>query len=169
MDHTARQLVAGDETLFRALRLGGLETDPEAFGGSYADEEAWPVERYQRTLENNHVVGVFVGAELAGTAGFYRLTGQMSHRGHIWGVVVAQAHRGKGVGALVMQTVLDHARQHVKQVHLGVGTYNTPAIALYQKAGFELYGTEPRSLYVNGRYIDEHMMVRFFDEAPGKN
>ena len=30
------------------------------------------------------------------------------------------------------------------------------------------YGTDPRCLYVNGRYIDEHMMVRFLDKAPGK-
>ena len=50
----------------------------------------------------------------------------------------------------------------------GVAVGNTPAIRLYQKAGFEIYGTEPRALFVNGRYIDEHMMVRFLDKAPGK-
>ena len=49
------------------------------------------------------------------------------------------------------------------------GSKNEPAIRLYQKLGFETYGTEPRYLFGNGRYIDEHLMVRFLDKAPGED
>ena len=67
----------------------------------------------------------------------------------------------------LIEHLLDHAKPVVLQVHLGVAADNGVALALYQKAGFTIYGTEPRYMYVNGRYIDEHLMVRFFDKAPG--
>ena len=168
MTAVIRQLVAGDEDGFRVLRLAGLRTDPEAFGSSLAEEEAWSTDRYRRTLENNHVVGAFVQDRLVGTAGYYRLSGNTAHRGHVWGVVVDSAHRGQGIGTLLIEAVVRHASGHLAQLHLGVGCYNAAAIRLYQNAGFEIYGTEPRSLFVNGRYIDEHLMVRFLDKAPGK-
>jgi RimJ/RimL family protein N-acetyltransferase len=68
----------------------------------------------------------------------------------------------------LLEAVLDHAGTTVKQLHLGVASHNEPALRLYQKAGFVIYGTDPRFQFVNGRYVDEHLMVRFFDEAPGK-
>lgn len=168
MSLSRRQLVAGDEAVFRALRLSGLKSDPEAFGSTFAAEEAYPLERYERMLANNYIMGVFASDRLAGAAAYYRMTGTSDHRGYVWGVIVDQANRGHGIGQMVLEGLLDHARGSVKQLHLGVGTYNQPAIKLYQRVGFEIYGTEPRSLCVNGRYIDEHMMVRFLDEAPGK-
>ena len=41
-------------------------------------------------------------------------------------------------------------------------TTNAPAVALYEHLGFKRYGTEPRSLLVNGRYLDEYLMVLAF-------
>lgn len=158
-----RQLQVGDEAAFRALRLDGLKSDPEAFGSNLAAEEAWTLERYAKTLANNHAVGAFLDDTLVGTAGWFRFDGNSAHRGHVWGVVVASQHRGRGVGRAVIDAIIDNAAKSVSQLHLGVGAYNTGAIALYSSAGFEIYGTEPRALYVNGRYIDEHLMVRFLD------
>ena len=50
-----------------------------------------------------------------------------------------------------------------QQVHLSVVTENESARRLYEALGFTIYGTEPRSLFVDGRYLDEHMMVLRFD------
>ena len=77
------------------------------------------------------------------------------------------ALRGTGCALELIETAVDQARDEVLQLHLGVGAHNKPAIRLYEKAGFSIYGTEPRSLNVNGRYVDEHLMVRFLDKAPG--
>ncbi len=167
MSYSIRQLIAGDEERFRTLRLSGLKSDPEAFGSTFDKEEPWPIARYERMLKNSYVTGVFDGDILIGTAAVFQMNGSSAHRANVWGVIVEEAHRRRGVGVMLMDAVVAFARQHVLQLHLGVGTHNTSALRLYQKAGFEIYGTEPRSLFVNGRYIDEHLMVRLLDKAPG--
>jgi len=35
---------------------------------------------------------------------------------------------------------------------------------LYESFGFKTYGTEPRTLFVNGQYINEHLMVLIVDQ-----
>ena len=92
-----------------------------------------------------------------------RLTGKAAHRGNIWGVYVQPAARGRGVSRALLTEILSHARTQVKQVHLSVVTDNVAALALYERLGFTTYGTEPRSLFVDGRYLDEHLMVLHFD------
>ena len=37
---------------------------------------------------------------------------------------------------------------------------NAPAIALYEKFGFEIEGTHRRFAYRNGEYVDAHIMAR---------
>lgn len=86
----------------------------------------------------------------------------MKHRGTLWGVYVAPQVRGAGLGRRVVEQVLAHARTRVMQVHLSVTVGNAAALALYQGLGFELYGTEPRALKVDGRFLDEYLMLLRF-------
>jgi ribosomal protein S18 acetylase RimI-like enzyme len=87
----------------------------------------------------------------------------MAHRANLWGVYVRPEARGVGVARQLIEALLTSASGKVVQVHLSVVTGNEAALRLYRNAGFEVYGTEPRSLYVNGRYFDEHLMVRFLE------
>ena len=155
-----RQLRPADADAYRSLRLSGLAESPEAFGSDFATESASPIEAFAKTLESLYVAGAFDGDRLVGVTGFRQLDREKTrHRGDIWGVYVAPDARGKGIGRGVMEHVLEHARGRVLQVHLSVTTGNSPAVALYEHLGFERYGTEPRSLLVNGRYLDEYLMV----------
>ena len=65
--------------------------------------------------------------------------------GHGWmgvhGMRTAQSHRGQGLAAQVLRTMAHEARVHahgdgVNGVFLQVGAANTPALALYSRAGF---------------------------------
>jgi ribosomal protein S18 acetylase RimI-like enzyme len=85
-----------------------------------------------------------------------------AHRGGIWGVYVHPEARRKGVDRAVLETVIAHARERVLQVHLSVST-GSAALRLYRQLGFEIYGTEPRALCVDNRYLDEHLMVLRLD------
>ena len=169
MTYTIRRLSADDLAGFRAIRLDALKDSPEAFGSSYEETRAQPDSYFAGFIDKLAVFGAFAGnGEQMGVVAFARRTGvKGQHAGDMISMYVRPEMRGTGCALRLIETLLDHARGEVIQVHLGVGTYNAPAIRLYQKAGFEIYGTEPRALFVNGRYIDEHQMVRFLDKAPG--
>jgi ribosomal protein S18 acetylase RimI-like enzyme len=117
-------------------------------------------------MTRSYIAGAWLGDELVGAAGFYRLEGaKTAHRGTIWGVYVQPQARKRGIARALMTEILGHARGQVTQVHLSVVTENEPARRLYEALGFMIYGTEPRSLRVEGHYLDEHLMVLRFDQA----
>jgi ribosomal protein S18 acetylase RimI-like enzyme len=162
-DIAIRRLLAADAEGYRSIRLAALADAPEAFGSDVATESASPVDAFANTLRSGYVAGAFAGERLVAIAGFRALEREKTrHRGDIWGVYVAPDARGTGIGRRLMEHVLDYARTQVLQVHLAVTASNAAAVALYEHLGFIRYGTEPRALKVNGRYLDEHLMVLQF-------
>lgn len=163
MSITIRPLAAPDAAAFRTLRLLGLEESPAAFGSSHAAEKDRSVESFAQSIANGHISGGFDGDRLVAVAGFYVMAQQKAaHRGVVWGVYVHPRSRGQGIATAVLQAVIAHARTRVIQLHLSVTTTGH-ALRLYQKLGFVIYGTEPRALHVDGRYLDEHLMVLHLD------
>ena len=162
-DIAIRRLLAADAEGYRSIRLAALADAPEAFGSDVATESASPVDAFANTLRSGYVAGAFAGERLVAIAGFRALEREKTrHRGDIWGVYVAPDARGTGIGRRLLEHVLDYARTQVLQVHLAVTASNAAAVALYEHLGFIRYGTEPRALKVNGRYLDEHLMVLQF-------
>jgi ribosomal protein S18 acetylase RimI-like enzyme len=161
---TIRQLLPADAAIYRDLRLSALAESPESFGSDLATESASPVEAFAQHLRGSFVAGALAGERLVAIAGFRPLDREKTrHRGEIWGVYVDPRSRGAGLGRRIVGHVLAHARTRVTQVHLAVTAENTAAVALYESLGFVRYGTEPRALFVNGRYLDEHLMLIAFD------
>jgi RimJ/RimL family protein N-acetyltransferase len=159
-----RRLARYDATHYRDLRLEALQAGPTAFGSSYEAESRNDLAEFEATLERSYIAGAWLEEALVGVAGFYRLSGRkVAHRGNIWGVYVQPGARGQGIARALITSVLAFARTQVTQVHLSVVTDNSVALALYENLGFTIYGTEPRGLFVDGRYLDEHMMVLRFD------
>ncbi|WIJ25387.1 GNAT family N-acetyltransferase [Devosia sp. RR2S18] len=171
MTRSVRRLTVADLDAYRAIRLEGLREAPEAFGSSYEETSGQPETYYRAILERLAVFGGFgPDGALLGVVAFARREGiKARHAADMISVYVRPEGRGTGLARALIDAVVEHARHHVIQLHLGVGTYNTPAIRLYQRAGFAICGTEPRALFVNGRFIDEHQMVRFLDKAPGED
>jgi RimJ/RimL family protein N-acetyltransferase len=166
---SVRRLTHKDFDAYRALRLEALTNHPEAYGTSPQSFSAQPPAAVEAFLSRRAVFGVVTEAgALVGIVVYARDEGEReAHRGWLLQVYVKPEMRGTGAALALMEAAVEHARGEVLQVHLMVGAHNDPATRLYEKAGFTRYGTDPRALYVNGRYIDEHMMVRFLDEAPG--
>lgn len=155
-----RRLNAEDATTFAEIRLEGLERHPDAFGSDIEKESAWTPEEFAERLTGSVVFGFEEHGVLLGVAGFFALTERKTrHRGVLWGMYVRDAARGRGIGARLVEAVLDHARDRVEQIHLDVAVDNAAALALYERCGFRRHGTEPRSLKIDGRYVDAHQMV----------
>ncbi|GGF41705.1 hypothetical protein GCM10011321_35380 [Youhaiella tibetensis] len=169
MSYAIRRLGDADVAAYRKIRFEALSRHPEAYASSPESFAQRSDGELAALLGRMSFYGAFAEAGLGGILAYARADGERErHRGWIYQVYVQPALRGTGCAMGLLEAALDEARGEVLQVHLGVGAHNRPAIRLYERAGFEIYGTEPRSLNVNGRYVDEHLMVRFLDKAPGE-
>jgi len=163
--YTIRQLGVDDAAAYRTIRLEALVNHPEAFLSSAEAFEQKSDADIVETLKALTIFGAFLpDGSLGGINAFLGNEGQKDrHRGWMIQVYVKPAHRGTGMSRALVEHLLDYAKDRVIQIHLGVWSENEPAIRLYKKLGFDIYGTEPRYLFVDGRYLDEHLMVRFLD------
>ena len=165
-DVIIRHVTSEDAEALFALRLEALKTNPEAFGSDYETTLAQETtqtyaSRIPSAESDNAIICAEVDGELVGVMGFVRSTRMKTkHMGDIWGVYVQPEVRGKGISKQLMQATLRHARScdGLLQVNLTVITENLPAIKLYQKFGFTIWGTQPNALKVHGKLYEEHWM-----------
>ncbi len=77
-------------------------------------------------------------------------------------IALYQEYCGCGIGKMMMQTVLDVAKElGYEQAELEVISDNKGAIELYKKLGFEKYGTFPNNMkYSDGTYADAEWMMK---------
>ncbi len=85
----------------------------------------------------------------------------MRHRCTV-GISLYRAFWGMGIGTALMGEILQYAKTAgFEQAELDVVSTNAPAIALYQKMGFEVTGTIPHAFkYKDGSYADFLFMVK---------
>jgi RimJ/RimL family protein N-acetyltransferase len=169
VSYSIRPLTPEDAEAYRELRLESLRQHPEAFASTYESAAQRPDSAWRTTLEQLTFFGAFAGdGRPVGLVAFDQSDGDKDkHRGWLLQMYVRPEMRGTGCAQALVETLLEQARGKVLQVHLGVWSENQPAIRLYEKTGFVTYATDPRAFYVNGRFIDDHLMVRFLDKAPG--
>jgi ribosomal protein S18 acetylase RimI-like enzyme len=82
------------------------------------------------------------------------------HVAQIWGMFVAPAHRGVGIGRALVLAAIEHARslEGLRKIQLSVITTQPAARALYESLGFRSFGIDPEALCVDGKYLDEEYM-----------
>ena len=167
-----RALEKGDLHRYRAIRLSALQRAPMAFGSSFEEENAYSDSVCARRLEQvngNVVFGAFDGENLLGTAGMFRHDRRSErHRGTLWGVYVAPEARGLQLGKALVGKVIDHAATQVVVLDAKVVATNEAAKRVYYALGFKTYGVEPKSLYVQGQYLDQELIYIDFTD-PERN
>ncbi|WP_417309019.1 GNAT family N-acetyltransferase [Devosia sp.] len=169
MNLSVRRLGPADLDAYRAIRLEALLAAPMAFGSDHGREVALSDADWRHRLEHDHVFGAFAAGRLVGTSTFFAdVAEKMRHRGHLVAVYVRDDARGMGVGRALVDAVIAVARSQVLQLYLSVTVGNDAALRLYEAAGFEIYGTDPRALRIDGQFYDEHLMVLRLDEGSGK-
>ncbi|MDP6342685.1 MAG: GNAT family N-acetyltransferase [Alphaproteobacteria bacterium] len=155
-----RTLTAADAASYRDLRLQALRLEPLAFSASAEEEGAEPLSFFAGRLGENACFGAFYAEALIGFVGLRRLgRAKTRHRGEIWGMYVAEDHRGSGVARDLLEFVVESAGD-LRQLELNVVADNGRAVRFYQGCGFVRTGVVPRAALVDGRYHDELVMVR---------
>lgn len=80
-------------------------------------------------------------------------------------VMISPEHRGRGYGTQAMKDILDYAFNtlNMNMVYSDV-FFGNPAINLYTKIGFNIYGTLPNWYFKNGSYINSSIIAITKDE-----
>jgi len=155
-----RLLIQKDWQIWKNFRLEALKNSPNNFSSSYEEELKWSDSKFQDILNTSDIFAAFIDNMVIGCAGFYRLNSlETKHQGIVWGIYVQPEYRGKGIASSLIEPLITHAKQHVKQLDLTCFTNNVGAIKLYQKYGFKIHSTEPRECKVDDVVIDEHLMI----------
>jgi RimJ/RimL family protein N-acetyltransferase len=155
-----RRLRPEDVLLYRQIRLEALTDSPGAFSSILEIEEDRPLDWFATRLADAFVLGAFDGPDLMGVAGFYVQPGpKHAHKGMLWGMYVRPEYRAAGVGRVLVEAIIDHARDHVEILQLLVVGDNAPARRLYARLGFVEYGIERRATKYRGHYHDDVLMA----------
>ena len=104
----------------------------------------------------------FVDGVFAGSCSFNGAERNRTRHRCTVGISLYRAFWGLGVGTALLEDILNTAGTvGYEQAELDVVSTNAPAVALYQKLGFETTGTIPRAFkYKDGTYADFLFMVK---------
>lgn len=159
-----RRLTGKDAAAFQALRLKGLREHPDAFGSSLEEEVDRSLDQIAEALDARFVAGCERDGVLVGVGGIRRGDSvKTRHRAVIWGMYVDPEARRLGAAALLLSSLIDHARGRVEDVTLTVAAHNEAALRLYRSFGFIEYGLDPGALKLGNDYIDERLMRLVLD------
>lgn len=155
--------------MYRALMLEAYAQYPDAFTSSVTERQALPLTWWEQRLTtapkaNEVVFGAFQQDVLVGAVGLTLETREKArHKATLFGMVVQAQYQHVGLGQLLVQAVLDHARSSpaVRQVLLTVTQGNDRAQALYARNEFVPFGVEPDAVAVGEGYVSKvHMLHR---------
>ena len=157
--------VARPEDAAALVALGtAVGREPEAWllttdGWRSAGEER----RYLRALRRHPDAAVFVAeedGEIVGRLSLARDPNGASRHVADLGLMVAITHRRRGIGGALLQQAVAWARDAgVRKLELHVFPWNEPALALYERMGFEREGLRRRHYRRGDEYVDVVLMA----------
>jgi RimJ/RimL family protein N-acetyltransferase len=163
---SVRRLLPGDYDALREIRLESLRLYPALFAADLAQEAAMSKEQWLARMATGATFGGFVDGALNGMVVFSRPTRpKLAHTGDLGAMYVRDAARGTGLADALVDALVDHASGEVEQIQLTVNAENPRAIKFYERHGFRPIGRIPRSLFVEGRYYDDLLMLRAVSQS----
>jgi RimJ/RimL family protein N-acetyltransferase len=161
-----RILQPEDAAAYFELRRNALTDAPLAFASSSEDDICSSVEAVGEQIRagrGNVILGAF-HPHLVGAVGVYRdRHRKAAHKAHVWGMYVAPGHRRQGIATELIQAALRDVTTlpGVSRVHLSVSSHAPQALRLYERAGFQVWGTEQDAIRHDGRSaVEYHMALR---------
>lgn len=152
MTLTIARLTEADAPAYRALMLQAYEV-PDAFTSTPQERAAAPagfwLERVAHPQGLSVAFGAFDAGQLVGTVTLeFNHRAKTCHKAHVVGMYVHPGQQGKGLGTALLAAALAHAhaQPHVSVLNLTVTEGNAAALALYERAGFRAFGTEPMAV-----------------------
>lgn len=141
------------EAMLEYLKQIGGETDNLTFGAEgvscTAENEAAQIERAASSRDEVMFVAKDKG-RIVGDVSLSRLPRRMQHRGDL-GIAVVKEYWGCGIGSRLLGKAIEFAKENdFDVIELQVRSDNAAAIHLYEKFGFQKFGTH-ESFFKMGR------------------
>lgn len=133
----------------------------ETLGLPFSSEQEWHEKLSEGRNDVTHLAACVQG-EVVGHLGLMVYASPRTRHSAHFGIAVRDDRRGEGVGTALVEAALDLADNWLGLTRLDLRVYvdNEPAIALYEKFGFEREGTHRRFAFRDGEYVDAHCMAR---------
>lgn len=152
MPLTIARLTEADAPAYRTLMLQAYEV-PDAFTSTPQERAAAPAsfwtERVAHPQGLSVAFGAFEGGQLVGTVTLeFNHRTKTRHKAHVVGMYVRPEQQGQGAGTALLAAAVAHAQAggQARVLNLTVTEGNAAALALYQRAGFQAFGTEPMAV-----------------------
>lgn len=169
VDVVIRPMLEPDLIGYKALRDAMLTGHPEAFTSDAETESRRDLASYRSRLAGGCNGGtLFTLLALDGRRIVGALTCEreprrkVQHLAQLVGMMVADTHRGRGIGRLLLAAAIERLRATpgLAQLTLSVTASNRAATGLYESAGFARYGRLPDAVRLSdGRRLDKDLML----------
>jgi RimJ/RimL family protein N-acetyltransferase len=136
-------------------------TSPDEYHSSIEKQEKW-LKEFDK--EGHILLVAEVGDSIIGALDFELCSRKrISHVGYL-SISIQEEYCNKGIGHLLMDELLNYAKQHpkIEKVCLEVFSHNERAIHFYKKLGFKEEGRKVKFVkFDEGNYVDEIEMYLF--------
>jgi ribosomal protein S18 acetylase RimI-like enzyme len=114
------------------------------------------------TKKTGVMLFVFSGDTLVGVGSIELGRYSTKHVG-LFSISVKKKYRGKGIGRLLMSSIIDEASKKLKDleiINLTVQSENVIAQKMYESFGFKKYGMLPKGIKIKDGYRDHELMYK---------
>lgn len=145
------------------LKSVGSETDFLLFGNEGVDltleQEAQFLDSINQTTHSRMFIVKDAG-KIVASAHIQGKTKIRTRHKAVIGISVLKDYWGQGIGSMLMQKLIDFAKDNkfIEILYLEVISTNTRAINLYKKFSFITYATDASSTKVGNQYFDNFLM-----------
>jgi ribosomal protein S18 acetylase RimI-like enzyme len=148
---------------FREIRLKGLQSDPQAFGGTFESESQEGEDYWKERFSNPE--RCFYAAEEEGV--FVATAGSKKIAEDNWMIVAVYTlpeFRGKNISKELIKRIIGEAKKTgAAKVSLMVNPMQESAVKLYEKLGFQTIKIEKDQKMGDGKIYDEYYMEKALD------
>ena len=156
---TVRPMCAADAGPVLAVYQAGLDAGDASFE---TDAPSWAAFDETRLPGHRHVATADDTGEMLGWAAVSPVSGRSAYAGVVeHSVYVAPETRGRGVGAALLQALIDSTEDAgIWTIQSGVFPENTASLRLHERKGFRVVGIRERIGCHHGRWRDVVLVER---------
>ena len=157
-----KEILSTQVEQYKMFLAMGLQSDQESLLITPKDNSNAPFPTKDRN--DSFTLGAYAKNVLAGVASFTRdgeNREKLRHKGLLSTMYVLKEFRGHGIAKQLLAGIIKRVKAvpGIEQINLIVLTDNLRARQLYEKFGFEKFGTEQHSIKWGDKYFAEDQMV----------